>query len=470
MACDYHDEASFAVPGCPGCAHFLERIRTLEAQIAQNSRNSSLPPSSDGYTKPVPKSQRKKSGRKSGGQAGHMGHTLEQVDTPDDIKIHPLKKCPCGCGADLRKKPALRYEIRQVFDLPPQKLFVTEHQAEIKLCPTSGREVTADFPSDVTAPAQYGSRMYAWWVYLRVQQLMPLDRIRQMCADLFGQQVSEATIQAAVVSAHDQLADFEEAVTSLVKNEQVAHADETGVRAAGKLHWLHSLSTPLLTWYGIHRKRGTEAMDELGVLKKFTGRLIHDCLPSYFKLKNCSHGLCNSHLLRELTFVHEVHHQDWARKMSDLLREMLQHVKERKKIVVGLTAKQLAPWIKRYRAIVREGRAVNPALPPPVSPRRGRRKQTKAQNLLDRLEQHERSALAFLRDFRVPFTNNQAEQDLRMMKVQQKISGTFRTLDGARMFARIRGYVSTVRKHERDVFENIVLLFGGQPFMPHAPT
>ncbi|MEK7996396.1 MAG: IS66 family transposase [Planctomycetota bacterium] len=470
MANDCHDEVSFAVPGCPGCAHFLERIRTLEEQQAQNSRNSSLPPSSDGYTKPAPKSQRKKSGRKSGGQVGHTGHTLAQVDKPDHIKIHPLKKCPCGCGADLRKKPVLRYEIRQVFDLPPQKLFVTEHQAEIKLCPISGREVTADFPADVTAPAQYGSRMHALWVYLRVQQLLPLDRIGQMCADLFGHPVSEATIQASVVSAHDQLTGFEETVTSLMKKEKVAHADETGVRAAGKLHWLHSLSTRFLTWYGVHRKRGAEAMDELGVLKKFKGRLIHDCLPSYFKLKNCRHGLCNSHLLRELTFIHEVYRQEWARKMSDLQREMLQYVKARKECVSRLTAKQLAPWIKRYRAILREGRAVNPAFPPPETPRRGRRKQSKPQNLLDRLEQHERSVLAFLHDFRVPFTNNQAEQDLRMMKVQQKISGTFRTIEGARMFARIRSYVSTVRKHERDVFENIVLLFEGQPFMPHAPT
>ncbi len=470
MAEDCNDESSFAVPGCPGCAHFLERIRALEAERAQNSSNSSFPPSSDGYTKPAPKSQRKKSSRSSGGQVGHVGHTLAQVDKPDRVQIHPLKKCPCGCGADLRKRPLLRYEVRQVFDLPPQKLFVTEHQAEIKICPASGREVTADFPSDVTAPAQYGSRIHAYWVYLRVQQLMPLDRIRQMCADLFGQQTSEATIQAAVESAHDKLAGFEEQVTSLMEQEKVAHADETGIRAAGKLHWLHSLSTKMLTWYGVHRKRGTEAMNDLGVLKKFTGRLVHDCLPSYFKLKNCGHALCNSHLLRELTFIHEVHHQDWARKMSDLLREMLQHVKERKERVKRLTAKQIAPWIRRYRAILREGRAVNPALPPPASPRRGRRKQTKAQNLLDRLEGHERSALAFLRDFRVPFTNNQAEQDLRMMKVQQKISGTFRTLDGARMFARIRGYVSTVRKHESDVFENIVLLFDGQPFMPHAPT
>ena len=470
MSKDCHDEASFAVPGCPGCDHFLERIRVLEAELAQNSQNSNLPPSSDGYTKPAPKSQRKKSGRKSGGQAGHAGYTLAQVDKPDHIKIHPLKKCPCGCGADLRKKPVLRYEVRQVFDLPPQKLVVTEHQAEIKLCPTTGREVTAEFPSDVSAPAQYGSRIHALWVYLRVQQLMPLDRIRQMCADLFGQQVSEATIQAAVVSANDELSDFENEVTSLLKKEKVAHADETGIRAAGKLHWLHNISTALLTWYGVHRKRGKEAMDELGVLKKFTGRLVHDCLPSYFKFKNCRHGVCNAHLLRELTFIHEVHHQEWARKMSDLLREMLQHVKERKDNVSRLTAKQIAPWIRRYRTLLRQGRAINPALPPPVAPRRGRRKQTKAQNLLDRLEQHERSALAFLHDFRVPFTNNQAEQDLRMMKVQQKISGTFRTVEGARMFARIRGYVSTVRKHESDVFENLVLLFEGQPFMPHAPT
>ncbi|MGH7148277.1 MAG: IS66 family transposase [Nitrospiraceae bacterium] len=446
-----------------------EQVQTLETRLAQNSRNSSMPPSSDGYAKPAPKSLRQKSGRSTGGQIGHPGNTLKPVDKPDFIIVHRLTRCPCGCGRSLRWQPVLRHEKRQVFDLPPQKLIVTEHQAEIKLCPRSGREVTAAFPADVTAPAQYGPLLTAWWVYLRVQQLLPLDRISQMCADLFGQPVSEATIHAAVLTAYQRLAGFEAKVTRLLEQAKLAHADETGLRVAGKLYWLHNLSTRLLTWYGIHRKRGTEAIKDFGILQRFAGSLVHDCYSSYFTLKNCLHGLCNAHFLRELIFLYEVFHQEWAKKMHDLLLEMLQFVTEQKERTGQLTAAQLTPWLKRYQAILRQGRAANPPLQPAPSPRRGRRKQTKAQNLLDRLEQHELSVLAFLHDFRVPFTNNQSEQDLRMMKVQQKISGAFRTLLGAQMFARIRGYVSTVRKHRHNVFQDIVHVFAGQPFMPRAP-
>ena len=446
------------------------QLEILQARVAQTSRNSSKPPSTDGYIKPAPQSLRKPSGRKSGGQPDHPGATLKPIDKPDVIIPHRLTRCSCGCGRSLRKQPVLRHEKRQVFDLPPQKLIVTEHQAEVKRCPISQREITADFPVDVTAPVQYGSHLYAWWVYLRVQQLIPLERISQMTEDLFGQAVSQATLQAALLAASQRLAGFETRVKQLLEQAPLVHTDETGLRVAGKLHWLHNLSTRWLTWYGVHPKRGTEAIEDFGILEQFTGRLVHDCYSSYFTLKNCLHALCNAHFLRELVFLHEVLHQEWAKKMHDLLLEMLRAVAKRKECADRFTAAQLAPWIKRYRALLRQGRLANPPLPPPPSPRRGRRKQSKAQNLLDRLTLHQRSALAFLHDFQVPFTNNRSEQDLRMMKVQQKISGTFRTFQGAQIFARLRSYVSTVRKHQRNVFQDLATLFTGRPFMPRAPA
>lgn len=444
------------------------RLKAIEARLAQNSANSHRPPSSDGYTKPAPKSLRKASGRNPGGQNGHPGATLLPANKPDRVVVHRLMRCPCGCGANLRRQPLLRHETRQVFDLPPQKLIVIEHRAEVKLCPNSGREVSAAFPAGVNAPAQYGSRFNAWLVYLRCQQLIPLERIGQMCADLFGRAVSEATVQAAVAAAHDALAGFEAKVADLIAQAPIAHADETGLRVAGKLHWLHVVSTKTLTWYGVHRRRGGEAIKHFGVLARFTGRLIHDCLGAYFNL-DCLHGLCNAHLLRELTFLHEVLHQKWAKPMLDLLVRMHRAVAAHQARAGPSALRQQTAWSRKYRAALRAGFAENPLPRPPPGPRpRGRPKHTKAQNLLLRLQQHECSVLAFLYDPRVPFTNNQGEQDIRMVKVQQKISGAFRTLHGARTFARIRAYLSTVRKNQRDVFQETIAALTGHPFMPRA--
>lgn len=444
------------------------RLLALEARVALNSQNSGKPPSSDGYAKPAPKSLRKKSGRPSGGQHGHPGNTLLPADTPDVTILHRLKRCPCGCRANLRRRPVLRIETRQVFDLPPKMIVVTEHRAEVKLCPNTGREVSAAFPAGVNAPTQYGRRLSGSLVYLRTQQLIPLERISQLCADLFGITVSEATVQAAIAAAHNALAGFEARVADLIVQAPIAHPDETGLRVAGSLHWLHVVSTTTLTWYGVHKKRGGEAIEHFALLPRFAGRLIHDCWSAYFDLK-CLHGLCNAHLLRELTFLHEVNHQKWAARMLDLLLRMHRSVAACKARAGPFAAPHRAAWTRKYQALLREGFAENPQPRPPPGPRsRGRPKHTKAQNLLLRLRRHESSVLAFLNDSRVPFTNNLAEQDLRMMKVQQKISGAFRTLEGARMFARIRAYLSTSRKNQRDVFQDIVAALAGHPFMPSA--
>lgn len=445
-------------------------LQTLQGRLALNSGNSSKPPGSDGLAKPAPKSLRKRSGRRPGGQNGHPGRTLLLSPKPDHIVVHQLELCPCGCGANLRQERLLRHDKRQVFDLPPQKLIVTEHRAEVKLCPNSDREVSAAFPAGVNTPTQYGARFNAWLIYLRTQQLISFKRISQMCSDLFGRPVSEATAQAALTTAYHALAGFETQVADLIANAPIAHSDETGLRVTGKLHWLHVVSTRALTWYGVHRKRGSDALAHFALLTRFSGRLIHDCLSAYFDLK-CEHGLCNAHLLRELTFIHEVLGQKWAKRMLDLLLRMHCSVAAHKARAGPSAAPQWAAWTRKYHALLREGFAENPQPEPLPGPRpRGRPKHTKAQNLLLRLQVHERSVLAFLRDSRVPFSNNQAEQDLRMMKVQQKISGTFRTIEGAQTFARIRAYLSTARKNQRDVFQEIVAALEGRPFIPNVAT
>ena len=445
------------------------RLEDLEARLAKNSRNSHKPPSSDGYSKPAPKSLREKSGLKPGGQPGHPGQSLAFVDQPDHVVAHELLDCPCGCAGSLRKTPVLYHEKRQVFDLPQFDMEVTEHRAEVKRCPRSGQIVTAPFPSGVNAPVQYGSRFNALLIYWRDQQLLPLDRISQMCADLLGRNISQDTTAAALNAIDDALIPFEAAITTRLSQAKVLHADETGLRVEGRLHWLHVLSNPLITWYGVHAKRGAEALGHFGHLAGFCGRLIHDYFKSYLAYL-CFHGLCNAHLLRELAFLRDEIHQLWAGRMFRLLLAMHRFVAREKQHTAQLTLAQIAPWLKRYRALLRQGYVENPPLAPPAIRRRGRVAKTKAQNLLDRLDHHERSVLAFLYDFDVPFSNNQAEQDLRMMKVQQKISGGFRTLRGAQQFARIRSYLSTARKNGVNVFAAITDAVNGHPFIPLAPS
>ena len=443
-----------------------KHIQELEARLALNSRNSSKPPSSDGYLKPAPKSERPKSNLKSGGQQGHNGHTLTAVKKPDLLIPHPLDICPGGCGASLCEQPLLRYENRQVFELPALHLEVTEHRAEVKLCPRCQQEVCAPFPPGVVAPTQYGPRFLAWLVYCRVQQLLPLERIRQMCQDLLEHSLSEGTIQTACENTQTQLRPFQSAVEDLLTQAAVAHADETGLRVAGKLHWLHVLSSKLLTWYGVHAKRGTKAIADFGLLRSFQGRLIHDCFSSYLGLL-CKHALCGAHLLRELTFLFDQLDQAWAGKLHDLLLDMHRLVTQQKaKGASGLSPPQLAAWRQRYDALIAQGRRANPEPSAPQQKRRGRPKKSKPQNLLDRLEHHADNVLAFLSDFRVPFSNNLAEQDLRMIKVQQKISGGFRTFHGAHTFVMVRSYVSTLRKNHQDILAGMANALGSHPFIP----
>ena len=297
------------------------QVKELKDRLALSSRNSSKPPSTDGLAKPAPKSLRHKTGRSRGGQPGHPGRTLQPVDQPDHIVLHPLDRCPCGfCqGRSLRDQPLVGYEKRQVFELPQKPLEVTEHQAEIKCCPISGLLVTAGFPERVNAPAQYGPGFRALMIYLNNRQFIPYDRLTELCEDLFGQPLSEATIIAANERTYEELACFEQRLKVLLPQAPVVHADESGLRVAGKLHWLHVLSTAQLTFYGVHRQRGTQAMDELDILPRCRNWVVHDHLKAYFTYKDCLHALCNEHHLRELKFLYEEHQEPWAEKLSTFL-------------------------------------------------------------------------------------------------------------------------------------------------------
>jgi transposase len=458
------------------------RVQALEDRLATDSHNSSKPPSSDwgSREKPAPRSLRRPpgtSGRQTGGQPGHPGSTLRLVDTPDRLVVHRPAHCT-GCGAALAPPaPAdaeyVDDERRQVVELPPLALAVTEHRVARVACPACGVETAGTFPVGVVHPVQYGDRLKALGVYLQDYQLLPAARASELLADLFGDAPCEGTLQAAEATCFAGLATTEGTITAALQAADVGHFDETSLRVAGHREWLHVASTPTLTHYGVHPKRGTDATDAIGILPVFTGTAEHDAWAPYFTYDGCRHALCNAHLLRELIYLYEQHQQAWADELATLL------VTGKDLVATARAAGQdhldavlRATLDAHYDHLLAQGRAANP-LPapppegtPPAPPRRGRQKQTKAQNLLDRLATHRHEVLAFLDDFAVSFDNNQAERDLRMMKVQQKISGGFRSPAGAAAFARIRGYLSTLRKHGLPVLTALERVFAGAPLLP----
>ena len=447
-----------------------QRVRQLEEQVAKDSHNSSKPPSSDGLAKPKPKSLRPPSQRPTGGQPGHPGHTLRMVEKPDRIVPHTVECC-AGCGRSLGKQPPERVERRQVFDLPAPKVEVTEHQSEVKTCPC-GCVNRAAFPPEAAAPVQYGPRLKSVGVYLGEYQLLPFDRLGEIMRDLFAcDSFSEGTLANFKADCSRRLEPVEVAIRDLAAASPVAGFDETGVRATGSLHWLHTVSTQLVTWYYAHKRRGCEAMDAAGILSGYRGCAVHDFWKSYFDY-GCDHALCNAHLLRELVFLWEEQTQKWAKEMIDHLLGIKEAVATAR--ATGLSALPSLDqdrFLKGYVRIVQAGYAQNPlAQPPPGPKRRGRRKQSKARNLLDRFRDHPNEILAFMRDFAVPFDNNQSERDLRMMKLRQKISGTFRSFEALVNFCRIRGYVSTARKNGVNALDALQRVFLGSPFVPTINT
>ena len=391
------------------------------------------------------------------------------VETPDRIVPHRVDRCS-GRGRSLAGQKPDRVERRQVHDLPEPKLEVTEHQAEVKTCPR-GWVTRAAFPPEAAAPAQYGPRVKSVAVYLGEYQLPPFDRLTEIMRDLFAcESFSEGTLANFKADCSRRLEPVEAAIRDLAAAAPVAGFDETGARATGSLRWLHTVSTRLPTWYYGRKRRGAEAMDAAGILADYRGRAIHDCWKSYFDY-DCDHALCNGHLLRELTFLWEEQNQKWAQAMIDHLLAIKAEVTTVS--AAGLTALPSADqerFLKGYERIVKAGYAQNPVGAAQGPKRRGRRKRSKARNLLDRFRDHPGSILAFMRDFAVPFDNNQSERDPRMMKLRQKISGAFRSFQALVNFRRIRGYVSTARKNGLNALDALQRVFLENPFVPAINT
>lgn len=440
-----------------------EIIQVLQNQLGKNSGNSSKPPSTDGYRKPRTTSLRKSTGKKKGGQKGHKGHTLKAVENPDHIKIHEVNQCE-HCHASLEDKEIIGYEKRQVFDIPPIQVEVTEHRAEIKCCPKCGKYTKAKFPSDATQPTQYGNYIKSLASYFNGYQFIPLERTCEIFEDLFNHSISEATVLQANATLSNRVKPVNEAIKQQLIDSDAVNFDESGLRVDGKLHWLHVAGTSHLTCYEMHERRGKKAMDDAGILPKFSGVSVHDHWKPYFGYENCEHSLCNAHHLRELKFVHEQYQQKWAVKMGDLLIRIKRSVDETRKRSDSLDPPKIKEFEEQYDAIVEEGLKLNPA--PQKTRKRGRVKQTPPKNLLDRLKAYKLETLRFMHNFNIPFDNNQAERDVRMIKVKQKVSGCFRTFEGAEMFCGIRGYISTVRKNECKVIDAIQDAFEGKPFTP----
>ncbi len=440
--------------------------RELRARLAKNSRNSSKPPSSDGLKKPRrAQSLRPKGRRKLGGVAGHEGDTLVMVDEPDHVVVHAATVCP-HCQMDLGETPAMREERRQVFDLPPMRLEVTEHRSEVKRCPHCSAVVKGAFPEHVRGPVPYGPRCKAFLSYLNVYHFIPLDRLGELSADLFGQRPADAVILQANRELQSQVQESVAATRQAIIEAPVVHLDESGIRVKGRLHWLHVASTQTLTSYHVHAKRGQEAMRDGGILPALQGWAVHDGFRSYQAFDQCQHALCNAHHLRELRYIQEQYQQDWAAELTSLLLEMKRAVAQAQDDgLEQLPLEQQQAFERRYDNLLLHGLVMNPPPPSSKEKKRGRRKQSPAKNLLDRLQKYKPQVLAFMCDFKVPFDNNLAERDVRMIKVKQKVSGAFRTLEGAHIFCDIRSYISTVRKQQRPVLQALTDAFLGQPFM-----
>jgi len=446
------------------------RVAELERRLGKDSSNSSKPPSSDGLGKPA-RAQRRNAERaagrrKPGKQPGAPGAHLAPVAEPDQVVEHVPERCG-GCGEELAGAVVVGVEARQVFDLPVLRLGVVEHLAQRRRC-GCGQVTAAAFPVQARAAACYGPRLRALVCYLLVHQHLPIDRAAQLCWDVLGASVATGTLASVVAEAAGGLEGFVEVVREQLAAGPVAHFDETGGRVAGRLHWVHSASTGRLSLFTVHAKRGKVAMDAAGVLSGFGGVAVHDGWSPYWRYEHLTHALCGAHLLRELEAITDEPGQGWAAGMAELLVDVKLAGDRARTAGLWQVDDDLRARLRvRYQRLLADGQAANP--PPARGRRRGRARRSPAANLLGRLDAHRDEVLRSLDDTRVPFDNNQSERDLRMVKLQQKISGCWRTLAGAEAFLTVRSYVATARKQGMNPLAVLRLLFEGHPWLP-APT
>lgn len=461
----------------------VRRLRELEHEVesgtpvTRDSHNSSLPPSSDPPWKKVlrTRSLRKKTDLKVGGQPGHRGATLKQTEEPDQIITHAPQTCR-GCGTSLSEAEVADTSRRQVFDLPPVKLIVTEHRREARRCPACGVMARASFPIGVRAPAQYGPSLFARAAYLNLYQLLPVARTAEALGDLFGGALSPATIQRAGRAASGKLLRSEQRIKAAIRDSRVVGADETGLRVAGTIGFVHVARTEDFTHFAYDSRRGLGAMQEVGILPQFRGTLVRDGYLSYTRFEHCRHGLCNAHLLRDLVYVEELNPAQavWTKPLSALLIEIKEAAAEAR--AVGrrqFSDEAKAAFLSRYNRLVKKADRLNPH-PPQVedgggdAPKKKRPPLSPQRRLVNRLLGRRDEVLRFMTDLAVPFDNNGTERDLRMVKLQQKTSGCFRTQDGARIFCRVRGYLSTARKQGHPLLYSLERLLAGKPLPLHT--
>jgi transposase len=444
------------------------RLNELEARQSKRSHNSDKPPASDGLGRPARhklRSLRERSGRLPGAQPGHAGRTLRRVEQPDETVSHAASACAC-CGHCLEAGTPVWRERRQVFDLPPGLLHVVEHVGQSLQCPRCQHVTPAPFPEGVDEPAQYGPGVLGLGVYLQTYQLLPFARTRELFQVLFGHAPAAGTLERALHRTYTALEGAEATIRSALLRAAAVHMDETGVRVEGRTRWLHVASTPEHTLLSVHGSRGGAAVDAIGIVAQMQGVRVHDALPSYVRYGG-RFALCNAHLMRELIALAETTHQPWTLSMLALLRQMKAAADQaRDEGVSAVPLEVRASLERRYDALLAEGDAANPEPPQRAGKRGGRLRRTPAQNLLLRLRRHRDAVLYFLRDLAVSYDNNQAERDLRMAKVQQKISGGFRSAHGAAVFARIRGYLSTLCKQGVSVLPALGSALQGRTPLP----
>lgn len=441
------------------------RLDAVEARLGMNSQNSSKPPSSDGLAKKT-RSLRGTSDKKAGAQDGHKGTTLKRVAEPTDTVRHPLPSQCNRCHRPLPLDEALVVERRQVIDVPARSFDVVEH-CTLEVACSCGQVHVSAFPAGVSDVVQYGPNVKALGVHLTQGQMLPFARTAELLHDIYGLSVSPGTLVAWVGEARAALQDTANQIADNLHIAALVNADESGLRVAGKLHWLHIAANETLTWYGVHAKRGMAAIEAHGILPKRVGVLVHDCWAPYWQLDESIHALCNAHLLRELVYVKEITGQAWPDAMTNLLLDANKLCEAARQKQTMFSAGDVAAFRTLYDAIVSDGEQLNPEAVKSAA-RKGPAKQSVAFNLLKRFRLHADAVLLFITDHAVPFTNNLGERAVRMPKVKQKISGCFRTVIGADNFCVIRSCLDTLRKQGHGMLEVLLRAFKGNP-IPLAP-